>query len=952
VYIALLLVLLAAAAVCLVLGVVRRRPGLAALGAALVAFTVVFFSLLSFWGELLWFRSLGYEQRFWRVLAAKYGLALAAAAVGWGVLHLATARLPADRPVPRWASRVLGAVIGFGWGVSSWPLALKFAAGVTTGTADPILNQDVGFYLFSLPFWDAVYDLAFWLALLALVATVAAAYLRLKPSGLEMQPPPDDPQRLARLFPPLFASGGVFFLVLAAGVWLERYHLLYSTWGAVHGPGWTDVHVRLPGYWILALALAAAGVGLWLPAVRRRAQGALAGWLGGQVPPRLAPLAAAAAAGLAVWLLALTLAPQLLQWLKVEPNEITLERPYITHNIAFTRQGFNLHQVEEREFPASGDFSRRMVENNQELFANVRLWDRTALDAVYKQFQEIRLYYEFVGIDIDRYTYGGNYRQVMVSAREMETGNLPPQSQTFVNRRFKYTHGYGITMNPVHEFTPQGLPDLLIKDIPPVSEHPELEVARPEVYYGELTDQHVIVNSSEQEFDFPRGEKNAYNRYQGRGGVQLSGLWRKFLYGWMFDGTRLLLSGYPTPESRILFRRQVTRRLQEVAPFLQFDDDPYVVLSQGRLYWIVDAYTTSRYYPYSKPFLPGELVRQQPEEGEPLLAQGVLGNLAGANYVRNSVKAVVDAYHGEVKLYVFDQEDPIIRTWRRILPGLFQDRGQMPEDLQRHIRYPADLLLAQGLVYAKYHMTDPSVFYNQEDLWVRATEKYHNEVVPVQPYYVMWRPPQSGDLEFVLILPFTPKNRQVLIGWIAGMCDPPNYGRFLAYKFPKEKRVLGPQQVETKIDQDRHLSGQLTLWDQRGSNVIRGNVLAIPIDDSLLYVEPIYLQAETAAYPELRLVVLMHNDVLSYAESFDKALKGLLEGGVRVAPGPEAETGRGLELDQLVRRAREAFQGYLEAQGGGRFQEAAEALQRLQQSLQRLQERTGQPRPAGAEGGG
>jgi uncharacterized membrane protein (UPF0182 family) len=568
----------------------------------------------------------------------------------------------------------------------------------------------------------------------------------------------------------------------------------------------------------------------------------------------------------------------------------------------------------------------------------VRLWDWRALEAVYKQFQEIRLYYEFADVDVDRYQTARGYRQVMVSAREMKLANLPADSQTFVNLRFKYTHGYGITMAPVSDFTADGLPNLLIKDIPPRTDDEKLRVAQPQIYYGELTDSHVFVNTSEPEFDYPKGDENAYVNYSGSGGVRITNLWRKFLFGWKFDGTRFLLSTYPTSDSRVLFHREIRERVKTLAPFLKFDADPYVVLVDGNLYWIIDAYTTSTYYPYSESFSGTELMENRQPEREQKSAHGSTTSLAGANYVRNSVKAVVDAFNGSVTFYVFEPEDPLIQVWQRIFPELFTAREKMPDGLRAHVRYPRDLLLTQGLVYAKYHMTDPAVFYNQEDLWMRATEKYYAAVQPVEPYYVMWQPPGSKTAEFILMLPFTPKNRQVMIGWIAGMCDPANYGRLLAYKFPKDERILGPQQVETKIDQDGFLSAQLSLWNQHGSRVIRGNTLVIPIDNSLLYVEPIYLQAEAAAYPELRLVAVMHGDNLSYAETFDKALNGLLTKEGKKPPLIPAQRVKGEKIlpRELVLQAKQAFDNYLRLQGEGRFVDAAKELTRLQEALQQL----------------
>jgi uncharacterized membrane protein (UPF0182 family) len=707
---------------------------------------------------------------------------------------------------------------------------------------------------------------------------------------------------------------------------------MYSSSGVVAGPVWTDVHVRLPAYVIVAILMVILALTALLPPVQRMLDQRLRGITALRTPQLKAGIVVWAGIG-AVWFLALGVIPPLVQWLVVEPNEITFERPYIAHNIRFTRHGFGLHKVEERRFPATDAFTRQLVQQNQQLIDNIRLWDWRALDAVYRQFQEIRLYYEFVDVDVDRYVIDGNYRQVMVSARELEQSNLPAQSQTFVNRRFKYTHGYGLTLATVNDFTSEGLPNLLIKDIPPQTRHPELEVERPQIYYGELTHGPVVVNSEEQEFDYPSGDENRYIRYPGNGGVELSSFWRKFIYGWVFNETRLLFSSYPTPESRILFHRQINERAAMLAPFLDFDNDPYIVLADGRLYWILDAYTTSSYFPYSQPFSSLETVEYRDGGGVRSLRGQVAPYLQGANYVRNAVKVVIDAFEGSVNFYVFEPDDPLIQAWRKAFPELFKDRKEMPVNLQAHVRYPVDLLLAQGLIYAKYHMDDPAVFYNQEDLWVRATEKYYAQVQPVQPYYVMWQLPESEQTEFVLILPFTPKNRQVLVGWIAGLSDGKNYGRFLAYKFPKEKRVLGPQQVETKIDQDRFLSGQLSLWDQRGSNVIRGNVLAIPIEETLLYVEPIYLQAETAAYPELRLVVVMHGDQISYAENFDQALEGLFG---EEPPRQQSAAILGGGTKELAQQANTAFEQYLQFQAEQRFQAAAEELQTLRDVLQQL----------------
>lgn len=916
-YTALILVLLGFAAFLFITGSQKHKKGKMAAGVILAVATLLFFWFMDFWGDALWFQALGYGQRYWTVIFFNTGFAAAGAILGWVVLHILTHRIPKQNPIAKYGSRFIGAFAGGVWGVTNWSVILKFWHGISTDLYDPVFGKSTGFYMFTLPFLDQIYSLLFMLVFIALAASVFNTFFYLSERGLELKLPTGTEDTRS-----LYLSSAVFVFVLAFGKFLDRYHLMYSTTGVVAGPGWTDVHVLLPAYYIVIILMIIVGLVLLVKPLRKKYQYIFVKLRVN--PERSHPLVLGTAAGFifVLWFVAFSAIPGLFEWLMVQPNEITYERPYITNNIKFTRYGFGLDKIESKQFPVTGTITQQTVNKNPSIFSNIRLWDWRALDAVYRQFQEFRLYYQFSDVDVDRYKFGGQYRQVMVSGREMNINSLPSQSQTFVNKRFQYTHGYGITMSTVNEFTRQGLPHMLIKDIPPKSEYPSLEVDRPEIYYGELTTTPVIVNSKEKEFDYPSGEDNVYTRYSGKGGVRISNFWRKFLYGWKFDGTKFLFSDYPTDSSRIMFHREIRERVQELAPFLHFDKDAYIVLAGGKLYWMLDAYTTSEYFPYSQPF------------------NAVVGNLDRLNYIRNSVKAVVNAFDGSVNFYVMDNSDPIIKVWESIFPELFKSKDQMPKDLLAHIRYPIDLLLTQGLVYQKYHMTDPTVFYNQEDLWVRATEKYYNRVQPVEPYYIMWQLPGSDKPQFTLILPFTPKNRQVMIGWIAGMCDPPNYGRFLAYQFPKDKMILGPQQVETKIDQDSFLSGQLSLWDQRGSNVIRGNVLAIPVNETVFYVEPIYLQAETAAYPELRLVVVMHGDNLSYAKSFDEALTGLFaqETGKTSAKTPKKErvVNEITTIKQKIQQANDAFDSYLKLSGQKKFSDAAKQLEKLQQMLEQL----------------
>ena len=941
-YTVILLVLLALAAFLVYRGVNRQKNSLTIPGIILGAAVLLVFWFMGFWGEKLWFDQLGYNDRFWTVWISRILLFAGTFILGGALVYLLTIRLSGKVQYLRTAAVLTGAVLsGLFWG-GRWETVLMFIHRTGTGISEPVLGMDTGFYLFTLPFLQAINGFLVMLVIIPILAYIFPyVYMKVKEQQGEVG---ENPGQTGGA---IFILGGIFFLVLAFGRFLARYELLFSDYGIVSGPGWTDIQVRLPMLWVVALLTILVGLGLIIAGNSPTLRGRL---VTRRSKTDMGSLALVAGGVFAGWFLLLSAVPSLFQWLKVEPNEITLEQPYIKHNIEFTRAGYHLDKVESKEFSVSDEFNRSDVENNQHLFSNIRLWDYRALDAVFKQFQEIRLYYEFHDVDIDRYTLDSTYRQVMVSGREMQPGNLPLNSQTFVNKHFKYTHGYGAVLNQVNEFTPEGLPDLLIKDIPPVTGYDELTLQRPEIYYGELTDDFVVVNSSETEFDYPSGDKNIYAHYQGTGGVPVSSLWRKFLYGWKYGGTRFLLSSYTTRESRLMIKRNIMERTRALTPFLSFDDDPYLVLANGKLYWIIDAYTTSGNYPYSEPFVSFENARYLLGTETGIEDNRFFGaGLRGENYIRNSVKIVVDAYNGDTDFYMFEEDDPLINVYDAIFPGLLKKRSEMPEALRSHVRYPADMLLAQGLVYGKYHMTDPTVFYNQEDLWVRATEKYYSSVQPVEPYYIMWEPPGSDEMEFVLILPFTPKNKQVMIGWIAGMCDDENYGRFLAYQFPKEKRVLGTQQVETKIDQDSYLSGQLTLWDQRGSNVIRGNVLAIPINNTMIYVEPIYLQSETSAYPELRLVAVMHNDNLSYAETFEEALNNLF---TEEAPGPEmvGETAPSDETtSQLINRANEAFESYLQFMQQKEFRRAGDELQRLENALQQLQEQQSPQAPSSQE---
>jgi hypothetical protein len=527
---------------------------------------------------------------------------------------------------------------------------------------------------------------------------------------------------------------------------------------------------------------------------------------------------------LAILLVFWNIIPLMVQKFVVKPNELAKESPYIAHNIDNTRKAFNLNKIKEIDFPASEDLSTADLEEHNVTIQNIRIWDERPLLQTYRQIQAIRLYYDFHNVDVDRYLINNQYRQVMLAARELDVTRLPPQAKTWVNKHLIYTHGYGLALNPVNEVTDEGLPRLLIKDLPPTFET-DLKIERPEIYYGEKTDEYVLVKTKTEEFDYPKGDKNVYTIYQGRGGVPITSFLRRVLFAFEFLDPQILFTSYISSESRIMYNRRIDWRVRTIAPFLNYDSDPYMVVSEGRLYWIQDAYTTSNMYPYSR--------RSYKRFKNKTL-----------NYIRNSVKVIIDAYNGDLSFYIVDEEDPIVKTYGKIFPDLFKPFKDMPADLKRHIRYPKDLFEIQVDTYKIYHMDDVQVFYNQEDLWEIPDELYGDSRQQMKPYYITLKIPETNTVEFLLMMPFTPSKKDNMIGWLAARSDLPNYGNLLVYKLSKEKLVYGPMQVEARVDQQTEISRELSLWGQRGSRVIRGNLLAIPIGDSFIYVEPVYLEAK------------------------------------------------------------------------------------------------------------
>lgn len=873
------------------------------LAASLIAILVILAVLSRFFVDLLWFDTLGFRAVFttvWLTMIVVFAvvtvcssailwingfIAASSAASGGGrgfrvvgrnsqglpeVIEFSLDKIPWRLIIPA-VALLVGLFIGFAQ-TGDWDAILKWLYASPFGKLDPLFGKDLGFYVFSLPVYELFRDwgttIIFWSAVLAL----SIYWLR---GGIIYQPP-GFPSLSPMAIRHLSALLVLYFLVKAGGTLLDRYDLLTSNNGVVFGAAYTDVHLRLPLLMALAgtslLAAALCAFNIWSANIRL-------------------PILAVALV-FAVSLIQ-TVVPGLFQSYWVKPDELKLESRYIASNIELTRYGFALDHITSAPFPAKGKLTPERIAANAVTIQNIRWWDPRPLLDTYRQLQELRLYYDFHDIDVDRYVIDGSYRQVTLSARELNQSKLPADAQTWINQRFKYTHGNGIAMNPVNRFDEEGLPVFYVKDIPPVTP-PELRIERPEIYFGETAGNYVVVGGDTKEFDYAKGQENVYNVYQGRDGVSLRSLWTRALFAWYFGDIKLLISENVTSTSRILFRRLIQDRIQRIAPFLLLDHDPYLVVNDGRLIWLQDAYTVSDALPYSQ-----------------------RSRANGINYIRNAVKIAVDAYDGNPVFYVADPADPVVQTYQRIFPSLFQPMDSMPASLRSHIRYPEDLFILQANVYGTYHMKDPEVFYNKEDLWSLPKESHKGQTTVMQPYYTIMRLPGEPREEFILMLPMVPNNRDNMIAWLAARCDGANYGKVIEFAFSKEKLIYGPAQIEARIDQDTTISQQLSLWNQIGSRVIRGNLLVIPIDDALLYVEPLYLSAESRQLPELKRLIASTGDRVVMAQNTDSLFAALFAqepkppavaaSTLPPAPGARAESGANAEALNYYRRALDAL---------------------------------------------
>jgi uncharacterized membrane protein (UPF0182 family) len=717
----------------------------------------------------------------------------------------------------------------------------------------------------------------------------------------------------------------LWLIVLAWRFVLSRYPYLWQDHRGFSGVTYVEANHLLPALMWVAGGLLLAALICLVNAFTMR---------------KLRVLIGALAIPLAIYLVGAVLIPTYVTNFIVKPNELDRETPYITHNTAWTRRAFGLDKIEQKNFEIDSSAEAFNLKDTRPTLDNIRLWDWRALQDTLKQIQAIRTYYDFPDVDVDRYQIGGQNRQVMIGARELNDRKLPESSRNWINEKLIYTHGFGVTMNTANGFTPEGMPRFILSNMPLESTAQEIRVTRPQIYYGQLTSPNVYVKTKKEEFDFPQGEANAaYTTYQGTGGIRVGSGLRRLVLAWALgDLSKLPFSDDVTPDSRVLIHRNIREIVDGIAPFLTYDRDPYMVVgNDGGLYWMIDAYTESSHYPYSKHY--------RVDRNE-------------INYIRNSVKVVIDAYSGTTTFYVFDAQDPLIAAYRAIFPALFRDANQMPPQLRSHVRYPETMMRVQGEVFGIYHIQNPKIFFQQEDVWsvaqqVVVDEQEKKQTQSIDPYYVLMQFPGSSTTEFALILPFTPANRNNMIGWMAGRCDGENYGKLLVYDFPRSRLIDGPLQIEARIDQNAQLSSQFTLWNQQGSRVLRGHLLVIPMGKSLLYVEPVYLRAQTSPMPELRLVVLATQDRLAYGNTFEDAVNNLFgeaakatqeptpaesppKPGATPQPSATPRTSEPANLQQLINRAAQEFEEYQRLTSQGKLAEAGKKLEEHKRTLEEL----------------
>lgn len=868
--------------------------------------------------DYLWFAELGYQTVFLKLTFAKFTVGFAVFLLVFLLSYLtlqvttryqpevtveadATINVPNKKAGKKMMALLPSILLGLaaGWlaATALWQNILLFLQQTPAGVSDPIFHRDISFYFFVLSLLEAVYRLAFlFLAVIFLFNLLMTFYL----------------QGFRKKTVKLMAKRIVYFMIaflllLIVGFQLQAANLLYANDGSVYGAGYTDLHVTLPMYYLASVACVLSAITLLVGLKKKRLKIAVVG-----------PLA------LGVILVIGTIAAGVVQSFFVKPAEIAKEQPYIRNNIEMTNKAYGLEDIDEIEFSANGSLTATDLQDEMDTIKNIRLIDYRPTITVFNQLQSMRLYYKFVDVDIDRYQIGDAQQQVYLSARELDQSSLDQSAQTWINKYLKYTHGYGVVVTPVNQVTTQGQPEMWVGNIPPSTDVPELQLERPEIYYGQLTNDYVIVNTNESEFDYPIGDTNAQTQYEGEGGIRLN-LPNKLLFALDRANYKILFSNLIDRDSKILLNRNIIERAKKIAPFLTLDDDPHLIIDNGRLVWILDAYTATDKYPYAAP------------------VSNSASLFYGKNYIRNSVKVTIDAYNGETNFYIVDESDPLVQSYAKVFPGLFHTLDQMPEGVRQHLKYSTTLFEVQTEIFQQYHMKNPTVFYNKEDMWSISNEIYGSETSKMEPYFVNMQLPGSNQLEFLLMRPFTPTQKQNMVAWLAARNDGDQYGKLVLFKFPKQSTIYGPMQVEARISNDSEISQNLNLWDQQGSSVIRSNLLVIPIKNSILYVEPIYLTTNNEnTLPEVVRIVVAYKDKIVMARTLDDALSQLFgtdfqTEGVTDSSKPDSDTSGILTYSEVIEQVKAAYQSAKEAAQQGNWADYGRYLNQLEESINQLE---------------
>ena len=892
------------------------------IGLIVFLFILLLPSFFHFLTDFWWFKNIGYQNILLTILKTKIFLGLAIGLFSFLILYFnglfVKRLLKSDSDVitirPGLQLKlnfalVYSLILGFFIGLSSvgqWDVVLKYFNSTLFNISDPIFSKDISFYFFSLPFIQFLVNLGFWLVIFCFAFLVINFLISKGKSLLTLNKTILKDKKVKQYF--CFLAT-LFFVLVALNLALIKIpSLIYRSTNSFDGAGYADLHATLP--FLKALFIVALITTLsFLINIFKDSTHLISFSIGLYLVVAIA----------GVWL-----APALLQRFVVLPNELVKETPYIEYGIAATRQAFALDQVVERELSGETSLSMDDINNNASTIKNVRLWDREPLLDTFGQIQEIRTYYDFVSIDNDRYLLGDDYRQVLLSPRELNSASLPQRN--FINEQLTFTHGYGLTLGPVNEVTPEGLPVLFIKDLPPVSSIETLAITQPEIYYGELSNEYVIVNTKSKEFDYPSGDENVFANYQGEGGVKLDSFFKKLLFAIKFNSLKIILSNDITQDSRIMYYRDISTRLEKLLPFLKFDKDPYLVITnEGRLKWIADAYTLSNRYPYSQ-----SIADVNPAQSDGFIVQQRL------NYIRNSAKVVMDVYNGDMQIYLADSTDPMIQTFSKIFKNTFLPLSEMDDNLKAHLRYPEEIFNYQTKIYSIYHMGEVQIFYNKEDQWEIPRLAYSGKTDPMMRRMIMKLPEEDKE-EFILMIPFTPRGKDNLSAWMVARNDGEHYGKLVVYRFPKQKLIFGPEQITNRINQDTEISQQLTLWDQRGSQVIKGNLLVIPIEKSLLYVQPIYLKAEGGRIPELKRVIVAYENKIAMEETLDLALGRIFSGQIKTTPDTSLKELKAITSDKdLIQQAKQHYDNALKAQQRGDWSLYGQEIEKLGQILKSL----------------